>query len=409
MARRRVRIRPVRFLASLTMISLVVWLGYSGVSRAAAWMGRCSPVPETIPVNRSLTGIMLRDESRVYSQNSGKVSYFVHDGEKVQTGQKIAEIIVTGTAQVPQGPLASQGVLENNKQMNVQLDLEINKLLDDISTGVNSGELTGIASLKTDLNMKLAEKIQLENEITALENGYQPKNAVVGSAEAKTGQVLEIRSPGSGIISFYSDGLEESMKPALYKTISSATEDLKEPAGIAVPEIQAGNLLYKLVDSSVWYLMVPIPPSDRKVLDQSQRLDLQIGEESFQAALKDIVELEGQSVLMLESRGALPGFHKMRKLKADLIMDRYPGLAVPSSAIVENGQDFHVVAVDDNNRKTLVPIQVISKLPDRTVVAEDSYYSGSGKELKKIDTLRQNVYILRNPSAKDISSCQTQE
>jgi len=409
MARRRTRIRAGRLFLSLIVMAGILWGGYLGISRAAAWMGRCSPVPETVQVSRSLSGIILRDESRVYTQNSGKVTYFVQDGEKVQAGQKIAEIVVSGSLNSLQAPLASQGVLESNKQKKVQLDQEIDKLLEAISTGVNTGEISGISSLKTDVNMKLAEKVQLENEITALENGYQPESAAAGSTAAKTGQILEIRSPGSGIVSFYSDGLEEALKPALYRGIALGSADIKEPVGIAVPEIQAGSLLYKLVDNSVWYMMVPISPTDRQVLGQSQGLDLHIGEESFQATLKDVLEKDGQVILMLESRGVLPDFHKMRQLKAELMMDRYPGLAVPSSAVVENGKQFSVVTVDANNRKTVVPVQVISKLPDRTVLAENNFYTGSGKDLKKIDTLTQKDYILRSPSAQDISSSHTQE
>lgn len=409
MARRRVRIRIGRFLFSLILLGLIIGGVYLAAGRAVAWMGRCSPVPETIQVSRSLTGLMLRDESRVYTQNSGKVTYFVQDGEKVQAGQKIAEIVVTGSGAPAQGPLASQGVLDADKQKKAQLETEIEALMTAIATGVSTGEITGISSLKTDLNMKLAEKAQLQNEITALESGYQPETAAAGNASAKTGQVLEIRSPGTGIVSFYSDGLEETLKPALYRTISPAALTIKEPSGIAVPEIQAGSLLYKLVDSSVWYLMVPISPTDRQVLGQSQGIELQIGEESFQASLKDVMELEGQSVLMLESRGALPGFHKMRQVKAGLMMDRYPGLAVPISAVNTNGEESMVISVDANNRRRQVPVQVISRLPDRLIVAEDSYYSGSGSALKKIVTLGKKDYILRNPSAKDISSSQIQE
>ena len=197
MARRRVRIRPGRFLLSLTLIVLVVLAGYWGIRRTLAWMGRCSPVPETIQVSRSLTGLILRDESRVYTQNGGKVTYFVQDGEKVQTGQKIAQIVVSGTTQSPQGLMASQGVLDSNRQKEGQLEVEISKLLEDISAGVNTGEITGISSLKTDLNLKLAEKTQLENEIKALENGYQPDTGSAGNTGAKTGQVLEIRSSGN--------------------------------------------------------------------------------------------------------------------------------------------------------------------------------------------------------------------
>lgn len=409
MARRRVRFRPVRLFMSLVFMGMIAWGGYVGISRGAAWMGRCSPVPETVQVSRSLTGLILRDESRVYTQNSGKVTYFVQDGEKVQTGQKIAEIVVSGTVAPSQAPLASQGVLENNKQKKMQLELEIDNLLNDISAGVNTGEIAGISSLKTDVNMKLAEKLQLENEITALENGYQPEIAAVGGEAAKTGNVLEIRSPGNGIVSFYSDGQEEALKPALYRGIALDPSGLKEPVGIAVPEIQAGGLLYKLVDSSVWYLLVPISPTDRQVLGQSQGLDMRVGETSFQASLKDVLEKDGQSVLMLESRGALPDFHKMRQLKVEQIMEQYPGLAVPASAVVENGQGTFVITVDPNNHKATVPVQIISKLPDRTVLAENNYYTGAGKDLKKITTITRQDYILRNPSPKDISLSQTQE
>lgn len=409
MARRKRRIRYGRLLFSLSLIALVSFAGYVGISRLTAWMSRCSPVSETIQVSRSLNGTILRDESRVYTQNGGKVTYFVQDGEKVQTGQKIAEIIVSGAVQTPLGAPGPQGVLETNKQKKSQLDAEIGQLLSDIATGVNSGEISGISSLKSDINMKLAEKVQLEHEITSLENGYQPETAAAGSANAKTGQVLEIRSPGSGIVSFYSDGLEEALKPGLYRTIVPGALESKEPVGIAAPDIQPGGLLYKLVDTSVWYLMVPISPTDRQVLGQTQGLDLRIGDEAFQASLKDVLEQEGQPVLMLESRGALPDFHKVRQLAVEVVMDRYPGLAIPQSAIIEKNGQMHVLTVDSNNRKEAVPVQVISKLPDRTVVAEGSFFSGTGKELTQIGTISQKDYVLRSPTQKDILSSQSKE
>ncbi len=409
MARRRKKIRYGRFLFSVSLIILTVYGVYLGVGRLAAWMSRCSPVAETIPVSRSLSGLMLRDESRVFTQNGGKITYFVQDGDKVQAGQKIAEIIVSGTAQPPMGAKSPQGILGTNKQKKAQLDTEIGQLLENIATGVNTREIAGISGLKTDLNLKLAERVQLEQEISALESGYQPETAAAGSAAAKEGQVLEIRSPGSGIISFYSDGLEETLKPGLYRTIKPAGLELKEPAGIASAEIQAGSLLYKLVDSSVWYLMVPVSPTDRQVLGQSQGLDIRIGDESFQASIKDILEEDGQPVLLLESRGALIDFHKIRQTKVELVMDRYPGLAIPHSAIIELNGQTQVLALDSNNRKRQVPVQIISRLPDRTVVAEGSFYSGTGKEQKKIATLNQREYILRSPSSKDIGSSQIKE
>lgn len=409
MARRKVRIRYGRLLISLVVLALILGAAYWGISRAMAWMGRCSPVPETIPVSRELTGLMLRDESRVYTQNSGQVTYFVQDGERVQTGQKIAQIVVSGAGTAAQGPLASQGVLEGNRQKKLLLEQEISKLLENIAQGVNSGEISGIASLKTDINLKLAEKAQLENEIMALESGFQPETAAAGNAAAKTGQVLEIRSPGSGIVSFYSDGLEETLKPGLYKAISPGSMELKEAVGIATPEIQAGSLLYKLVDNSIWYLMVPISPTDREVLGQAQGLDLQIGEEAFQASLKDVLEMDGQSILMLESRGALEGFHKQRQVQAKLVMDRYPGLAVPISSVIGDEKSPEVITVNSNNRKVRVPVQIITKYPDRIVLAEDSFYTGAGQSLKKIKSLSQGEYILRNPGPKDIAASQTQE
>lgn len=402
MARRRRRIRPLRFVFSLAVIGLVLWGGWQGVSRAAAWMGRCSPVPETVQISRTLQGLLLRDESRIYTQNGGKVGYFVQDGERVQAGQKIAEITVSGTTSAVQGSLASQGVLEADRRQRDQLLIEIEALMADVAAGVNGGELSGIDGLKRDISLKLAQKVQLDNEIAALESGYMPETAAAGSASAVTGQVLEIRSPGTGVVSFYSDGQEEALKPALYRNIQLHAVNAPPPSGIAVPEIQAGGLLYKLVDSSLWHLLVQITPADRQVLGQAQSLDLRIGEESFQAVVKDVMEQAGGAVLLLESRGVLPDFHRLRQVEAQLIIDRYPGLAVPVSAVIEAEGQARVVTVDGANRRKAVPVQIISRLPDRIIVAEGAFYSGQGPELKQVQTLKRTDYLLRKPSPEDL-------
>lgn len=400
MARRKVRIRPFRFLFSLALIGLVLWAGWQGASRASAWMGRCSPVPETVQVARTLEGLLLRDESRIYTQNSGSVGYFVQDGERVQAGQKIAEITVSATG--TQGSLASQGVLEGDRQQRDQLLIDIEALTADIAAGVNAGELDGIAALKTDLSLKLAQKVQLDNEIAALESGFMPDTAAVGSASAVKGQVLEIRSPGSGVVSFYTDGQEEALKPALYRSIPLNETAPPEPSGIAVPEIQAGALLYKLVDNSLWYLMVQISPSDQQVLGQAQGLDLKIGEEAFQATVKDVIQQENGAVLLLESRGALPNFHRLRKVQVELVMDQYPGLAVPLSAVLDSAGQPVVVTVDSANKRKAVPVQIISKLPDRIIIAEEAFYRGTGAGAERVSTVKRTDFILRKPKPEDL-------
>lgn len=99
----------------------------------------------------------------------------------------------------------------------------------DVAAGVNGGELSGIDGLKRDISLKLAQKVQLDNEIAALESGYMPETAAAGSASAVTGQVLEIRSPGTGVVSFYSDGQEEALKPALYRNIQLESVNAPPP------------------------------------------------------------------------------------------------------------------------------------------------------------------------------------
>lgn len=402
MARKKVRVNPFRFLIGMGVILLIFWLAYQGISRTLTWMNRCSPTPEAIQFTRSAKGVVLREESRIFTQNSGTVGYYVQDGERVQAGQKIAEIIVTASSVSNTANMASKEVLDSEKLKKAALDIEIEGLMADIAVGVNSGELTGISSLKADLGMKLSEKAQLDNEIQALESGFLPESGAAGNAAAKAGQVVEIRSPGSGVVSFYSDGLEETLKPTLYRSIDLSAVTFAEPSGIAVPQIKAGDVLYKLVDSSVWYLVVPVTPGDRQVISQAQSMNLNIDGTSFQVVIKDAIEHSGKTWLVLESRGALADFHRKRELDVELMLENYPGLSVPTAAVVEKGDKAYVVRLDGGNRKTTVPVQIISRLSDRLVLSEGSFYTSASGEEQQIMTITKSDSILKKAKPEDI-------
>jgi len=400
----RKRIRYGKFLSRLILIAAVIY----GLTVGARWfygMNRQIQVStDSTQVTRKVSGYILRNETKVFTPNGGAVSYFVQDGDSVQKGQKIAEVLSSGEATAV-GILSPQQTLVADQIRFQAVEQEIANLLTAISDGVRSRKLSGIPSIKSDLAMKLEDEKKLSGEISALQNNLKPQDptgTATTASPVKKGQKVDIISPGDGVVSFFSDGLEDTFVPTNYKTLNLKTIAFKDPAGIAAPQVKPGALVFKLADVSEWYLAVPITPADRKTLEKVHTVSLKIDQESVQATVLDIQEQSGSPVIVLQIRSNVPNAYKVRKLDAEIILNDYKGISVPVESVIPIKNVQGVIRIEKDGSEKFVPVEVLSEVNGRYILTENTFYTQDGSLVRETATVKQGDHILGRPGDADL-------
>jgi len=142
----------------------------------------------------------------------------------------------------------------------------------------------------------------------------------------------------TGFVSYYSDGYEGlltpatiiDMEPSSYLSIGESTESKKTSS------VVKGDFLYKLVDGSAWYLMIPVEEGNLSKFRAGSKLNIALADgTSFSASVYKILG-ESSFAVMAKVTSYYPDFAKYRVLDVDIITKETYGLVVPKTAVVNN-------------------------------------------------------------------------
>lgn len=195
-----------------------------------------------------------------------------------------------------------------------------------------------------------------------------------------------------GVVSYYYDGLEgafsiDEVKELKPDTIDQIKSTLKGEDGkthelvkeCSKGEVQADDVLFKIVDNQQWYLVSWIPKetavslsvnSSTKVkFDDSHIIKMKVMALYEQGALTEVV---------LSSTSYYEDFDRIRIGKATIITEEITGLLLESSSIVTIDDKPGVYVINKNNDKVFRPINILGTFGDTTVVSRNYFYDSDG-------------------------------
>ena len=304
----------------------------------------------TLYLEETDIGYVIRDEKVVKGNNyKNGMEQIKTEGEKTAKGESIYRYY-------------SKNESDLTKQI-AELDSKIQEALDG-QTDLFSSDIKLIEN-------QLDEKIELLNKTTDLAklNEYKKeitklisKKASIAGENSPSGSYLKklynqrtkleeqlnsgaeyIKAPESGIVSYKVDGLEETLTPDNFSTLS---KEFLEKLNLKTGQIIATNdECGKVINNFKCYIAT--------ISDSKQAKEAKVGDsvkvmlsnnKTIEAKIQYISqENDDEMLLVLEINKQIEELTNYRKISFNLIWWRYSGLKVPNSAIVEQDGLNYVV------------------------------------------------------------------
>ena len=310
------------------------------------------------------TGLILRSEQVVYTDNAGVVNYYSKEGDKAGENDLICSVDTDGK-------IAEQ--ISKAGEDGTQLDkISLEKLQTMIQsyTG-NSSDMSfyNVYSLKNAVNSQVQEALYLN----ALSNlGSQTDEAVKN-------QTFHFQNaPRDGVVALYTDGYEDVTPDSFKNSMFDPSSYAKTSVG-SNQKLSNGQAIYKLITDENWYVMVPVNEDTAKSFEDKNYVTVTFRKDGTSATPSvQVKKYENKNYLVLKFNSSMVRFVSDRYIELELGTDTTTGLKIPNSAIIE--KEFLVVPkkyfTNGGNNSSAGLLKVPSKKGKSTAefISTEQYY-----------------------------------
>lgn len=407
-----INLGTVVFLVIIIYLTAYV-IRYLGKEKLAIYEVSESNMSENI----SGTGMILREETLITTEEKGYVNYYVKDGSRVRKDGIVYTLDTTGKLQSYLNEL-----LEENNTVSDEEKQQVYKDLQIFSDSFSDDNFSEVYEAKSEINhdlMSYTDTILADNK-DQLEEEY-------GS-----GSYVEVRAGESGLVSFFSDGMEKVTDATFTKEDfdnGSRMEDLRSRE-----ELSAGSPVYRMVTGQNWTLVIPVNEDDYNRMKNLEKKDIHTVQVTFRAdnfvtnASFECQKKEDSCYVMLKFDNYVQRYINQRYLSVRLQLSETSGLQIPASSLVQkdvykipaeyltrgsNSSSDNQVNVLSNNKNgeeilTQVTVTKYRTEGENVLIASDKLKAGdriSNVEKAKTYTLKetsvlQGVYVVNRGYAE---------
>ncbi len=407
-----INLGTVVFLVIIIYLTAYV-IRYLGKEKLAIYEVSESNMSENI----SGTGMILREETLITTEEKGYVNYYVKDGSRVRKDGIVYTLDTTGKLQSYLNELLEEkNTVSDEEKQQVYKDLQI------FSDSFSDDNFSEVYEAKSEINhdlMSYTDTILADNK-DQLEEEY-------GS-----GSYVEVRAGESGLVSFFSDGMEKVTDATFTKEDfdnGSRMEDLRSRE-----ELSAGSPVYRMVTGQNWTLVIPVNEDDYNRMKNLEKKDIHTVQVTFRAdnfvtnASFECQKKEDSCYVMLKFDNYVQRYINQRYLSVRLQLSETSGLQIPASSLVQkdvykipaeyltrgsNSSSDNQVNVLSNNKNgeeilTQVTVTKYRTEGENVLIASDKLKAGdriSNVEKAKTYTLKetsvlQGVYVVNRGYAE---------
>ena len=405
-------------LGTVVFLGIIIYLTayvirYLGKEKLAIYEVSESNMSENI----SGTGMILREETLITTEEKGYVNYYVKDGSRVRKDGIVYTLDTTGKLQSYLNEL-----LEEKNTVSDEEKQQVYKDLQTFSDSFSDDNFSEVYEAKSEINhdlMSYTDTILADNK-DQLEEEY-------GS-----GSYVEVRAGESGLVSFFSDGMEKVTDATFTKEDfdnGSRMEDLRSRE-----ELSAGSPVYRMVTGQNWTLVIPVNEDDYNRMKNLEKKDIHTVQVTFRAdnfvtnASFECQKKEDSCYVMLKFDNYVQRYINQRYLSVRLQLSETSGLQIPASSLVQkdvykipaeyltrgsNSSSDNQVNVQSNNKNgeeilTQVTVTKYRTEGENVLIASDKLKAGdriSNVEKAKTYTLKetsvlQGVYVVNRGYAE---------
>jgi hypothetical protein len=273
--------------------------------------------------NISVTGIAVRNELQVTSSKSGYLIYFVREGDKVRKSSPVCTVDETKTIINAIENTGEEGT--GSATLTKQDYIAVRNAIDTYKNSYSDVNFSNVYNFKANIESKVLE---LSNQVMRQE---------VNAGGATLRSTLEnINAPESGIIAYYVDGYENYT----IDTITSAAFNKNEYKKTSLKTgdiLDAGSTVFKVMADENWSIVCQLTKDQATTLGSQTYINFMINKHpnDFGTADFRIDQRDNSYFLVLNLDKYMIEFIDDRFLSIEIIMDKYEGLKVPNSAIID--------------------------------------------------------------------------
>lgn len=273
----------------------------------------------TIASNNIYHGLILRDETVVYSDQDGYINYYVKNGSRVSVNDIVYSVDTIGSIAGKITSAGSDGTLLSDESLS-----DISEEIYGFANSYDSNRFSLAASFKNDLN----------SEMTQILNTLALDHLSEQIQTAETNNTF-YRYPASsmGLVVYYIDGYEDCLIDNFSSEWMNSSGYSKTNLDSNV-QIEAGSPVYKLVNSENWNVVIEISKDLAESLGEGSYIKVRFCKDDFTTnATYTILEENDSYFLQLSFKTAMIRYINDRFLDIELVMNNKSGLKIPKSAI----------------------------------------------------------------------------
>lgn len=335
----------------------------------------------TIAENNVYSGLVLRSEVPYYSEDTGSLNYYVKDASKVAANQLVYSVDEEGSI-----ASAINDANQDGSKMDSDSLSEVEDSIDNFKNSYSREEFYNTYTFRDDVNSMLNEALS-QNALDTLSQDV--------STAINNNTFHPVNAAESGVITYYVDGFEGV-------TVDSFTKEMLQQSNYqktnlkANVSVSAGDPVYKMINSEIWNIIVPIDETMATRLAEHTVVEIKfLKDNKTMYAYYEIRKQDGQNYLILTLKSAMIRYAKERYLEIELLLSEESGLKIPNSAITE--KEFFTVPVgfflqgdDSSNLGCLVKKDSGTEFVSPTIYySDDTYYYIDSEDVQKGDILQK--------------------
>lgn len=288
-------------------------------------------------------GVIIRDESVVYTSVAGYVNYYAREGERVAKNDLVYVVDETGRL--------NDSMEGMNLGDNTLSDKELAEFRNEIVNFVHGFDSTNFESTYDF-------KYSLKNTVLKLANANMLDNigAIGGSGENIIGYA---NAPASGAVAYWTDGYEELTAQDVTENVFDNNEYEKNQL-VSNTLLAAGDPAYKLASSENWSIVIPVEPERGAELQEEGYIKVKFLKNQYESwgETKLHTNSDGNTYLELSFTNSMMTYLSDRFLDVELIVEDETGLKIPVTSIVQKEffliPEAFVTAGGSNGRGSIV-------------------------------------------------------
>ncbi len=336
-----------------TIIMFIIIISYFGISISKSLNKK--PIDyETIEYGSiedttQAKGVIIRDEVVYRTSKNGVITFNKSENEKIKKGEIIATIKNQEEIKTAEEDIAliNEKILQLQEQRNElsifyedvkKIDSQIQKTLDKYIYDLSTYDITKLYEVKDSVD----KKITIRNQMLLSENtgSVQDLSSQKASKEQKVNQNIEnIISNDSGIVSYYTDGLEQTFtfenKDKLTK--EQTLMQPKEETQFKINIIE-GESVFKIVKDNNYYIASYIKTDSISSWKEGETRTIYVNDNGDLRPLEVIVEKidtsEKESYVLMKSNKNMIDFINKRNITFELSKPK-EGFKIKLDAISE--------------------------------------------------------------------------